>query len=48
LEDIRAVIDYLTTLPYVDSGKIEAMGTCTRAEVIQANAAINDRRINTL
>jgi fermentation-respiration switch protein FrsA (DUF1100 family) len=33
-EDISAVIDYLTTLPYVDSSRIGAMGICA-AQVIQ-------------
>lgn len=27
-EDISAVIDYLTTLPYIDSERIGAMGIC--------------------
>lgn len=43
-EDISAVIDYLTTLPYVDSGRIGAMGICAGGGYT-ANAAINDRRI---
>jgi dienelactone hydrolase len=42
-EDISAVIDYLTTLPYVDSDRIGAMGTCAGGRYT-ANAAINDRR----
>ena len=43
-EDVSAVIDYLTTLPYVDRGRIGAMGICAGAGYT-ANAAINDRRI---
>ncbi|ACI56197.1 Hydrolase of the alpha/beta superfamily-like protein [Rhizobium leguminosarum bv. trifolii WSM2304] len=43
-EDISAVIDYLTTLPYVDRDRIGAMGICAGAGYT-ANAAIQDRRI---
>ncbi|MCU7645650.1 alpha/beta hydrolase [Pseudomonas piscis] len=43
-EDISSVIDYLTTLPYVDGHRIGAMGICAGAGYT-ANAAINDRRI---
>ncbi|HBP5515959.1 alpha/beta hydrolase [Pseudomonas aeruginosa] len=43
-EDISAVIDYLTTLTYVDANRIGAMGICAGAGYT-ANAAINDRRI---
>ena len=43
-EDISAVIDYLTTLPYVDRERIGAMGICAGGGYT-ANAAINDRRI---
>lgn len=46
-EDISAVIDYLTTLPYVDQANIGAMGVCAGAGY-SANAAINDRRIKAL
>lgn len=46
-EDISAVIDYLTTLPYVDPTKIGAMGICAGAGYT-ANAAINDRRIKAI
>lgn len=46
-EDVSAVVDYLTTLPYVDSGRIGAMGVCAGAGY-SANAAINDRRIKAL
>lgn len=43
-EDVSAVIDYLTTLDYVDNDRIGAMGICAGAGYT-ANAAINDRRI---
>ncbi|OEC84894.1 alpha/beta hydrolase [Acinetobacter sp. YK3] len=43
-EDVSAVIDYLTSLPYVDNKRIGAMGICAGAGYT-ANAAINDRRI---
>lgn len=43
-EDVSAVIDYLTTLPYIDTDKIGAMGICAGAGYT-ANAAINDHRI---
>lgn len=43
-EDVSAVIDYLTTLPYVDQSKIGAMGICAGGGYT-INAAINDRRI---
>lgn len=43
-EDVSAVIDHLTTLPYVDNERIGAMGICAGAGYT-ANAAINDRRI---
>ncbi len=43
-EDISAVIDFLTTLPYVDQDNIGAMGICAGGGY-SANAAINDRRI---
>ena len=46
-EDVSAVIDYLTTLPYVDTARIGAMGICAGAGY-SANAAINDRRIKAL
>lgn len=43
-EDVSAAIDYLTSLPYVDTGRIGAMGICAGAGYT-ANAAIDDRRI---
>lgn len=43
-EDVSAVIDYLTTLPYVDKDRIGAMGICAGAGYT-ANAAIQDHRI---
>lgn len=43
-EDISAVVDYLTTLAYVDQARIGAMGICAGGGYA-ANAAINDRRI---
>lgn len=43
-EDVSAVLDHLTTLPYVDAGRIGAMGICAGAGYT-ANAAINDPRI---
>ncbi|AZA85148.1 hypothetical protein C1637_20750 [Chryseobacterium lactis] len=43
-EDVSAVIDYLTTLPYIDQENIGAMGICAGAGYT-ANAAINDHRI---
>ncbi len=43
-EDVSAVIDYLTTLQYVDRDHIGAMGICAGAGYT-ANAAINDPRI---
>lgn len=43
-EDISAVIDYLTTLAYVDVERIGAMGICAGGGYT-ANAAIQDRRI---
>lgn len=46
-EDVSAVIDYLTTLAYVDQTRIGAMGICAGAGYT-ANAAINDRRIRSV
>ncbi|MBX3254909.1 MAG: alpha/beta hydrolase [Chitinophagaceae bacterium] len=43
-EDVSAVVDYLTTLPYVDIDNIGAMGICAGGGYT-ANAAINDHRI---
>jgi dipeptidyl aminopeptidase/acylaminoacyl peptidase len=38
------VVDYLTTLPYLDPDRIGGMGICAGGGYT-ANAAINDRRI---
>lgn len=46
-EDISAVIDYLTTLSYVDNTRIGAMGICAGTGYT-ANAAIQDRRIKAI
>ena len=46
-EDVSAVIDHLTTLPFVDADRIAAMGVCAGGGYA-ANAAINDRRIKAL
>ena len=46
-EDVSAVIDYLTTLSYVDKERIGAMGICAGAGYT-ANAAIQDRRIKAI
>ena len=43
-EDVSAVIDHLTSLGYVDTDRIGAMGICAGAGYT-ANAAINDHRI---
>jgi dienelactone hydrolase len=43
-EDVSAVVDYPTTLPYVDKDRIGAMGICAGAGY-SVNAAINDPRI---
>jgi uncharacterized protein len=43
-EDVSAVVDYLTTLPYVDPNRIGGMSVSAGAGYT-ANAAINDRRI---
>ncbi|EAU42343.1 hypothetical protein FP2506_05876 [Fulvimarina pelagi HTCC2506] len=43
-EDVSAVVDHLTTLPFIDADSIGAMGICAGAGYT-ANAAINDPRI---
>lgn len=47
VEDIRAAVDYLTTLKYVDRDRIAAMGLCAGAGYA-INAALTDRRIKVL
>jgi fermentation-respiration switch protein FrsA (DUF1100 family) len=42
--DISAAVDYLTTLPYVDRGRIGAMGICAGG-AYTVTAALGDRRI---
>jgi fermentation-respiration switch protein FrsA (DUF1100 family) len=44
VEDISAVVDYLTTLPYVDRERIGAMGICAGG-AYTVTAALGDRRI---
>lgn len=44
VEDISAVVDFLSTLPYVDIEKIGAAGICAGGGYTM-NAAINDHRI---
>ncbi|UXJ50763.1 alpha/beta hydrolase [Pseudomonas citronellolis] len=44
VEDISAAIDYLTTLSYVDPGRIGAMGICAGGGYT-VTAALGDRRI---
>ena len=46
-EDVSAVVDYLTTLSYVDPQRIGAMGICAGAGYT-VNAAIQDRRIKAI
>ncbi|SHJ57748.1 alpha/beta hydrolase [Propionispora hippei] len=47
VEDISAVIDYLTTLSYVDRERIGALGVCAGGGYT-ASAAVGDRRIKAL
>lgn len=47
VEDIRAAVDYLITLKYVDRDRIAAIGLCAGAGYA-INAALTDRRIKVL
>ncbi|MFZ1181086.1 MAG: alpha/beta hydrolase [Herbaspirillum sp.] len=47
VEDVSAAIDYLTTLPYVDNGRIGVLGVCAGGGYA-ANAAVIDTRIKAL
>lgn len=47
VSDIRFVIDYLVTLPYVDENRIGAIGVCGGG-AYTINAAITDHRIKAL
>lgn len=47
VEDIRAAVDYLTTLKFVDRSRIAAIGLCAGAGYA-INAAISDRRIKVI
>lgn len=47
VEDIKAAIDYLTTLPFVDQTKIGAVGICAGSGYT-INAATTDKRIKAL
>lgn len=44
VEDISAVVDYISALPYVDENRIGAVGICAGGGY-SVNAAINDHRI---
>lgn len=44
VEDISAVVDYLSALPYVDENRIGVVGICAGGGY-SVNAAINDHRI---
>jgi fermentation-respiration switch protein FrsA (DUF1100 family) len=47
VEDVSAAVDYLTTLHFVDNGRIGALGVCAGGGYA-ANAAMVDRRIRAL
>ncbi|MCX4615605.1 MULTISPECIES: alpha/beta hydrolase [Streptomyces] len=44
VEDVRAAVDYLSTLSYVDAGRIGVLGICAGAGYA-VNATMTDRRI---
>ena len=44
VEDVRSAVDYLTTLPFVDAGRIGALGICAGAGY-SISAATTERRI---
>jgi fermentation-respiration switch protein FrsA (DUF1100 family) len=46
-EDVSAVVDYLTTLPYIDPDRIGGMGICAGGGYT-ATAAINDHRLKAI
>lgn len=43
VEDFRRVVDYLVTLPYVDSERIAVLGICGGGGYT-LNAALNEKR----